>query len=63
MKKFNGYMAPRTRRKVKDKYICSACKKELTPSEAYFYCDADNYAITENAPPYCRECYRNVYGE
>lgn len=63
MKKHNGYMIPKTRSRVQSKYICTECKKELSPAEAYFYVDSCNYAITENAKPYCRECYRERYGE
>lgn len=42
--------------------VCTACRKILTPSTAFYYVDGCNFAITASAPPYCRECYREKYG-
>ena len=63
MKRNNGYMTPRNRKNIKNKYICAMCGKELEAKEAYCYVDENNCAITQNALPYCRECYRIKYGE
>lgn len=63
MKRINGYMIPRQKKKVADAYICFRCKKKLEPKDAYFYVDSCNCAITENSLPHCRECYRVEYGE
>ena len=41
---------------------CVKCNKELTPSTAYYYVDGCNCAITDNAPPHCKECYIGTYG-
>lgn len=41
---------------------CSKCGKELTPSTAYYYVDGCNCAITDSAPPHCKECYIKTYG-
>lgn len=61
MKKINGMIYPKRPRKAAKKYKCNKCGKELTPATAYFYVDSCNFAITENAPPYCIECYKIVY--
>lgn len=62
MKKIGGMMYPKKPRKTANKkYKCKKCGKELTPATAYFYIDPCNCAITENAPPYCLECYKTVY--
>ena len=63
MKKYNGYMVPSRGKNVKGKYKCTSCGKVLEPKDAYCYVDPNNFAITNNAPPYCRECYREKYGE
>lgn len=63
MKKHNGYMIPTRRRKIPKKFICATCGKSLTPKEAYCYVDPNNCAITDNALPYCRECYKKKFGE
>lgn len=63
MKRVNGMMYPRRRAPKTKKYTCNKCDKELTPSTAYFYVDACNCSITDNAPPYCIECYKLVYGK
>lgn len=63
MKRVSNMMYPRRRTSKPKKYICNKCGKELTPSTAYFYVDGCNCAITDNAPPYCRECYKSVYGK
>lgn len=62
MKRVNGMMYPKAKRKTKNEYICSMCGKKLTPSTAFFYVDSCNFAITENSPPLCRECYEEKYG-
>ncbi len=63
MKRINGMMYPKTKRKTEKQYICSMCGENLTPSTAFFYVDSCNFAITENSSPLCRECYRKKYGE
>lgn len=64
MKKIGGMMYPKQRaRRTQKSYVCKKCGKVLTPSEAYFYVDSCNCAITENSPAYCRECYKERYGE
>lgn len=50
------------RKSIKDKYICSACGIVLEAKDAYCYVDPNNFAITNNSLPYCRECYREKYG-
>ena len=63
MKKFGGMMYPEHKaRKAQKNLQCNKCKKELTPATAYYYVDSCNCAITQNAPPYCRECYIEMYG-
>ena len=49
-------------KKIKDKYVCTTCKKVLAPKEAYCYCDPNNEAITMHAAPYCKDCYIKKYG-
>lgn len=64
LKRNNGYMTPRsTKRSTPKSYSCARCGKELLPKDAYFYVDGCNFAITENAPAHCRECYKEVYGK
>ncbi len=63
MKKHGGMMYPQITRKKETKCTCKKCGKELTPATAYYYVDSCNCAITNNAPAYCRECYKAVYGE
>lgn len=48
-------------RKAAKKCKCTKCSKELTPETAFYYVDSCNYAITNNAPPYCYECYKETY--
>lgn len=48
--------------KVQKEYKCADCKKKLLPKEAYCYVDENNFAITNNARPYCLECYKKRYG-
>ena len=63
MRKFNGMMYVKHKRtKPIKKLTCHKCSKELTPDIAYYYVDGCNCAITDSAPPYCRECYKIVYG-
>ena len=63
MKRVNGMMYSKTKRKTAKEYICSMCGEKLTPSTAFFYVDGCNFAITENSPPLCRECYRKKYNK
>lgn len=63
MKRYGEMMYPRLKRRAAKKITCAKCGKELTPSTAYHYVDGCNCAITNNAPPFCRECYRETYGE
>ena len=64
MKKYGCMMYPKHINKKATKcIICKKCGKELTPATAFYYVDGCNCAITNNAPAYCRECYREVYGE
>lgn len=42
---------------------CTTCGKSLSPEMAYYYVDGCNCAITNNAPPYCKECYIEKYGK
>ena len=63
MKKINGYMIPKNKGKKTDKCKCAACGKDLDPKEACYYVDGCNYAITNNAPAYCMDCYNNKYKE
>ncbi len=63
MRKNNGYMIPKVKRKTADSYVCSGCGKTLSPRDAFFYVDSCNCAITDNSKPFCRECYRIKYGE
>lgn len=61
MKKVHGMMYPKKAKKNKN-CTCTKCGKELTPATAYYYVDGCNCAITNSAPPYCKECYKVVYG-
>lgn len=61
MKKVGGMMYV-NKVKKSGECLCTACKKALTPSTAFYYVDGCNCAITSNAPPYCRECYIEKYG-
>lgn len=63
MKKYGGMMYPQHKSRTVKKLICAKCKKELTPETAFYYVDSCNCAITNNAPSFCRECYRETYGE
>ena len=63
MKRVSNMMYPRRRTSKNKKYTCHNCGKELIPSTAYFYVDGCNCAITDNAPPYCKACYKLVYGK
>lgn len=56
MKRICGFTYPPYSRKSQKKYICHGCGKVLDAKEAYFSVDGNNYAITANAPPYCKEC-------
>ena len=62
MKKYGGMMYPNRKRRAAPKRItCAKCKKELTPATAYSYVDGCNCAITNNAPEYCLDCYKQIY--
>lgn len=63
MKRAGYMMYPKPMRKTPSKHKCAKCGKALTPAQACYYVDGCNCAITQNAPAYCRECYRAVYGE
>ena len=63
MKRNNGYMYPTQKNKIASKYTCSLCGKELLPKEAYCYVDANNFAITQNARAYYKNCYKKKYGD
>ena len=63
MKKYGAMMYPGHKGKKVTKCTCNKCGKELTPNTAFYYVDECNWAITNNAPPYCRECYKEVYGK
>ena len=63
MKRNNGYMYPPNKCTAKKLYRCATCGKTLLPKEAYCYVDANNYAITNSASAYCRDCYIAKYGE
>lgn len=62
MKKFGGMMYPKQKQTKTEALQCCKCKKQLTPSTAYYYVDSCNCAITSNAPPHCKECYVDAYG-
>ena len=62
MKRAGSMLYPRKQNNKLENCNCEKCKKELTPSEAYYYVDGCNCAITQNAKPYCRECYKIVFG-
>lgn len=63
MRKAGRTKYPKIKIEKKQKYICSRCRKELTPETAYFRVDESNCAITNNAPPFCIDCYKIHYGE
>jgi hypothetical protein len=62
MKKYRGMMYPKNKRRAATKCVCTTCGKELTPTTAFYYVDGCNCAITENAPPFCYDCYVLKYG-
>lgn len=62
MKKYGGMMYPAHRPRKAGKLQCYKCKRELTPATAFYYVDSCNCAITNNAPPYCKDCYIATYG-
>ena len=46
-----------TKKPKKTKIVCCCvCGKKLKPNEAYYYVDGCNFAITNNAKPYCKDC-------
>lgn len=55
--KRNGHMMYAKHKTAKYKTVCCCvCGKELTPDKAYYYVDGCNFAITNNAKPYCKDC-------
>lgn len=42
---------------------CAKCKEINCTRHIYFYVDESNRAITKSSKPYCRNCYREVYGK
>ena len=61
MKRAQGMMYPKKAKK-NGNCTCTKCGEKLTPATAYYYVDGCNCDITNNAPPYCKECYKAVYG-
>lgn len=55
--KRNGYMmyAKNITTNIKN-VCCCICGKKLTLDKAYYYVDGCNFAITNNAKPYCKDC-------
>ena len=62
MKKVGSMIYPQNKKSKIKKCNCEKCGKDLTPAEAYYYVDSCNFAITQNAKPYCRACYKIVFG-
>ncbi len=62
MKKIGGMMYPKQKQRKTGQLQCNKCKKMLTPPTAFYYVDSCNCAITDNAPPHCKECYIATYG-
>lgn len=61
MKKRNGMMYADRKRSKNTVVKCNKCGKELTPDKACYYVDGCNFAITNNSPAYCFECYKETY--
>lgn len=61
MKRYGHMMYPKRRKASAKPVPCDKCKKMLSPSEACYYVDGCNTAITDNSPPYCKECYQATY--
>ena len=57
-----GMMYPKQKQHKAARLKCFKCGAELTPATAYHYVDSCNCAITNNAPPHCRDCYIATYG-
>ena len=53
---------PKIKKEKAKKYVCTKCGKVLTSATAFYYVDANNCAINDNAKPYCKECYILKYG-
>lgn len=62
MKRVGGMMYAKVGGNTKKKCSCAKCGKELTPATAFYYVDSCNFAITNSAKPYCKECYIEIYG-
>ena len=62
MKKVGSMMYPKGRKNTTTECACTKCGKELTPAAAFYYVDSCNFAITNSAKPYCKECYIETYG-
>ena len=55
--KRNGHMMYAKQKTENHKTVCCCvCGKTLTPDKAYYYVDGCNFAITNNAKPYCKDC-------
>lgn len=55
--KRNGHMMYAKHKTANHKTVCCCvCGKQLTPDKAYYYVDGCNFAITNNAKPYCKDC-------
>ena len=42
--------------------VCELCGKKIGLDESYCYVDENNYAITNNSPYLCLDCYKKKYG-
>lgn len=62
MKRRGSMMYPKSGKRTPQKCNCTKCGQELTPATAYYYVDSCNFAITNSAQPYCRECYIQTFG-
>ena len=47
--------------KTKDRVTCCRCSADLCLKHQYIRVDANNGAITRNAPKLCRHCYQDMY--
>lgn len=46
---------------VAELQVCTKCGNLFCGQHIYTYVDGNNRSITENAPPYCEECYKETY--
>ena len=56
MKKVGSMMYAKSKANKSKTVNCCICGKTLTPSKAYYSVDGNNFAITNNAKPYCKNC-------